>query len=369
MKKLEILLIDDDKDKLKSLSEQVRCKVGDTCVRTWYPEYPEYPEGSNDLSREFDQQVSENTALVITDYDLTKATHGLSGHSVVAWCRNKFVPVGDFSRGHPKALSEEPDLFELRVPRAESDAADYIARMFRGFRQVQSSIERDAQLLDGSRSPAHVLASNLERFDLESEFSPYLSRPGQFNSSLLDALVAQSSKNSNASLNDKMKLLTYILGHVLVNTVLKYPGPILAERPLCAYLALSYESIEKIKPLLEDAEYTGPFSEGEKFYWRDKVDEKIEQIADNLGVDDSEFDSLDCYRRNVLERALDSSLANHECIRCEGKKGGFWCPFRKRAVCENGDCSSTASSWIPSGAYACRVEKEFYEEWSPILGL
>lgn len=361
--KWQILLVDDEEDKLESLAEQVRNSVESAIVRTWHP------IGDNDPLLEFDKMVNEDTVLVVTDLDLTTAIRGLFGHSVVAWCRNQFIPVGNFSRGRKDALPTEPDLFELRVPRFESDAADYIARMFEGFRRIREGIESNPKLLNDGRSPAHVLANVLERLELESELSPYLSRPGLFNSSLLDTLIAASHEGLNASSIEKTKLLTYILGHVLVNAVLKYPGPILAERPLCAYLAMSYQDIEKLTPLFQDIEYTGPFDGGQKLYWRDRVDDSIERLAHDLEIDDSQYNTLGDYRRTVMERALGCPAANHECNRCSGTKGGFWCPFTKRAVCDSGDCSSTASSWIPSGAYACRVERDFYDEWSPILGL
>ena len=359
---LEILLIDDDEDKLESLARKVRGKVEAADVRTWYP------NDNEDPSKEFAQNVSDGTVLVVTDYDLTTAIKGLFGHSVVGWCRNQFIPVGDFSRGRREALSTEPDLFKFRVPHVEAEAVSYINRMFEGFRQIREGIETNPELLSGGRSPAQVLAKLLGRHDLESELGPYLSEPGLFNSSLLDTLKRSDQGSSGVSENEKTKLLTYILGHVLVNAVLKYPGPILAEEPLCAYLATSYEDIERVVPLFKSASYKGPFDCGERLFWRDKVDEVVEGLAKQVEVDDSGYDSLGDYRRAVVKKALGGSIAEHMCDRCQGVKGGFWCPFMKRAVCERGDCSSTASSWVPSGAYACRVERDFYDEWSPILG-
>ena len=359
----EILLIDDQQDKLESLAEQVRVKVDVGTVQTWCPREGENP------SEAFDDLAGDNTVLVVTDYDLTTAVKGLFGHSVVAWCRNRLIPVGDFSRGHKDALSVEPDLFELRVPRGDADAAAYIVRMFEGFRRIRDEIELKAELLKSGQSPAEVLAHLLGRSDLESQLAPYLSKPGLFNSSLLDKLTSGQQVGEHAKAVEKTKLLTYILGHVLVNAVLKYPGPILAEGPFCAYLATSDEDVETVARLFKSARYKGPFDDGERFFWRDKVDAVVEEQARKLEVDDSEFTSFGDYHRVVVAKALGGQIAQHGCKRCDGEKGGFWCPFTKRAVCELGDCSSTASSWVPDGAYACRVERGFFDEWSPILGL
>ena len=358
-----ILLIDDELEKLQSLAALVRDRVDTAEVREWYPCENEDP------SVAFERAVGEDTMLVVTDYDLTTAVKGLFGHSVVAWCRNQFIPVGDFSRGHREALSTEPDLFDLRVPRHEADAVVYIVRIFDGFRRIREGIEAHAELLSAGRSPAQVLAALLDREDLESQLSPYLSRPGLFNSFLLDTLTGGKQGNGDATAEEKARLLTYILGHVLVNAVLKYPGPILAGGPLCAYLAASPKDFEEIAGLFKRARYTGPFDGGEMLYWRDEVDAVIEEMASKFEVDDEDYKSFGDYRRAVIDKALGGALAKHDCDRCNGENGGFWCPFTKRAVCERGDCSSTASSWVPSGAYACRVERVFFDEWSPILGL
>ena len=224
-------------------------------------------------------------------------------------------------------------------------------------------------MLSAGRSPAQVLAALLDQEDLESQLGPYLSRPGLFNSFLLDTLTGGEQGQRDATTAEKARLLTYILGHVLENAVLKYPGPILAGEPLCAYLAASRKDIGEIAGLFERARYTGPFDGGETLYWRDEVDAVIEEMASEFEVEDAEYKSFGDYRRAVIGKALGRPLAKHDCNRCDGEKGGFWCPFTKRAVCERGDCSSTASSWVPSGAYACRVERVFFDEWSPILGL
>ena len=359
----EILLIDDQRDKLLSLAGLIRDNVNGTEVREWCPSEDEDP------SLAFKQMVSDRTLLVVTEYDLTAAVRGLFGHSVVAWCRDRFIPVGDFSRGHLGVLSKEPDLFELRVPREEAKAVAYVARMFEGFKRIQEGLEQGPSLLIDGRSPAHVLAMLLGRNNLESRFSPYLSSPGSFNSSLLDALTGGEHGIGVATKANKTRLLVYILGHVLVNAILKYPGPILAEGPLCAYLAVSSEDFNKVAGLFDGARYTGPFYGGERLFWRDDVDEVVEELAGKFNIEDSQNASFGDYHRAVIGKALGGSIAKHGCDRCDGVKGGFWCPFTKRSVCERSDCSSTASSWVPTGADACRVERVFFEAWSPILGL
>ena len=357
-----IVLIDDDRPSLERLEGQVRAAVGGATVRPWYPTPDVDPAAA------FEEIAGEDTVLVVADYDLTRAVKGLFGHSVVAWCRSRFIPVGDFSRGHIHALATEPDLFDLRLPRDDAQAVAFIARMFEGFSRVRAGIEANFALVREGRSPGQILSYLMGREELESQLAPYVSRPALFNSSLLDTLTEHASGDESDRLAEKIRLLTYIVGHVLVNAVMKYPGPLLGERSLCAYLSTSHAEFEALAGFFEQAAYAGPFDGGQRFFWRDRVDEVIDAAATAQEVSESPTKGFGDYHRAVLGAMLGRDPLAHDCDRCQGLKGGFWCPFTKRAVCELPECSSASSSWVPSGANACRVEREFFDEWSPILG-
>ena len=247
----------------------------------------------------------------------------------------------------------------------EHDAA-FVATMFRGFLALRKGIEDRPAILTERRSLAAVLASLLDRPRLEIQFGAYMSRLGAANSALLQRLrdFAGPEEPNDA---DKIALLTYVLGHVLFNAVLKYPGPILSCRALCAYIATIPDEAPAIEPYFADARYRGPFSEGQSLFWREDVDRILDQLG--AGIGEGEVESFADLIRLVVENALGRSLAHHQCDRCGGVKGGFWCPFTLRPVCERFDCSVPSSSWIPSGAQLSRVEKDFYYEWAPLLGL
>ena len=358
-----LLLIDDNAENLEALRQRLATLMPaeEAEIRTWVP-----TEDDGPLSEAFEARVDERTALVITDYDLTTRVKGLFGLSIVGWCQKKSIPVGDFSRGNVAALPKEPNLFELRVPTDDEHGAAFVATTFRGFRGLRSGIEAAPALLTERRSLAAVLTSLLGRPRLESQFAAYMSRLGAANSALLQQLrnFAGEEQPDDA---DKIGLLTYVLGHVLCNAILKYPGPILSRQSLCAYMATTTEEAEAIEPLFADALYTGPFSAGHSYFWREDVD----RILDGLGgdLDDADLESFADLNRRVVEATLGQALATHACGRCGGVKGGFWCPFTARPVCERADCSVPSSSWIPAGAQLCRVERDFYDEWAPLLGL
>ncbi len=363
--KSAILVIDDDEKSLKGLSALLKNLLPDVVVNSWQP-----TEKDASPAEAFEKHLGNNTELVVTDYDLTTTVKGLFGLSVVGWCQHRTIPVGEFARINVDALPKEPSLFELRVPTDEEEAAKFIANTFEGFREVRTSIERNPTLISEGRSLSAVLSVLLERPHLESQFAAYMSRLGSTNSALLEILKSFANRKDKQNDDEKLKLLTYVLGHVLVNSVLKYPGPILSEEVLCAYLTTEGEAIDAVKNCFEEARYKGPFGQVGHLYWRDEVDVILDDLATTIeNIDEEVFDSFGEYNRYIIESALKIDLPPHQCDRCKGRKGGFWCPFTKRPICERADCSVPASSWIPSGAQLCRVERDYYDEWAPLLGL
>ena len=359
-----IVIIDDNEDLLRELKEKLTPYVSEESVdiRTWSP------TGGEDPYLKYGVIVDDDTMLVVTDYDLTRTgLTGLFGASIVSWCQARFIPAGDFSRGNRFSnLPREPNLFELRVPTDMKQAARYIDTMYRGFKEVHTILEDGSVNLASVRSPAEVLAGVIGRPYLESQLALYMPLLGASNSSLLDSL-REALSGTEADQAHKVRLLAYVIGHVLANAVLRYPGPILSERALGAYLATTGPVPAEAREMFSGAAYRGPFSAGTRYYWRSNVDEVIASHAAAVG--DIEVETSGEFNRVVIEHALGRPLESHECPRCAGIKGGYLCPFTDRTVCERSDCSVAANSWIPQGADLCRVERDFYDEWSPLMGL
>lgn len=360
-----VVLIDDNEEQLDQLHRAVESSIAkdQVSIKVWRPADGEDPYAK------FEQIVDDNTVLVITDYDLTKAgLTGLFGVSIVSWCQARFIPVGDFSRGNRARLPSEPNLFELRVPTEIGEAARYTVAMFRGFNELRNRLSDGSVNFESARSPAEVLAAVIGRPTLESQLALYMSLLGAANASLLDSLRRALSEQEVAE-SEKTLLLSYVIGHVLANAVMRYPGPILSEEALCAYLATEKQEAAAVGAIFTQATYDGPFSGEAHFYWRDEVDRVISEHAPSLGDASESFETSGQFNRAVVEKALGRPLARHGCTRCGGVNGGYLCPFTERPVCERSDCSVAANSWIPPGADVCRVERDFYEEWAPLLGL
>lgn len=362
-----ILLIDDNEGFLSELESELKSRLNDeAAIKTWVPR-----KATDKPSATFEKLLTDyDVRLVVTDYDLTEQGQlGFFGATVVDWCQNRGIPVGDFSRGNASSLAQEPNLFELRVPvESKEAAADYVAAVFRGFATIRDAVDADDQLLS-QRSPAAALAMMLGAKGMESQFSQYGIRYGGANSALIDQVSETAPENVVPPKQKKAELLSYIMGHLLQNAVLRFPGPIMTAEALAAYLAVDRVDESKYLPAFSEALYTGPFAALKHYYWTNRVDEVL-SANDNKVQEDAEFSSTGAYNRARIEAAIGQGLTlSTKCKRCDGREGGFLCPFTHRTVCQRSDCSVVSNVWIPAGARLSRFERDFYEEWAPILGM
>jgi len=357
--KPNLLLIDDTQEHLDELEGALQGVLGpeEAEIRRWRPSPGDKPK------QHFDGLVNNDTELVVTDHDLTKGQTGLFGSTIVAWCQAKAIPVGDFSRVNRSNLPKEPNQYEIRIPDDPPQAANFIAGAFRGFKEIRAALDANIVLLRKKRSPVSVLAAILERPTEESRFAQYGGRVGAANAALFDLVKAET----DAPEDQKRRLLSYVVGHLLLNVILRFPGPLLSKKALAAYLAIEESEIVKAEKFFADAKYIGPFSSIEQFYWLTDVDHALEKMIQKLPPE-AAADTPGQMNREAVENALGAKLNRHACPRCGGLNGGFLCPFTERTVCQLTNCSVASNGWIPPGARLCRIEKDFYDEWGPMLG-
>jgi hypothetical protein len=357
----KILLIDDQPAVLDELRERISAELPEyeAAVETWLPRETE----SGPLS-DLKEKVGDNTVLVVTDWDLTMSKAGVYGDTLVAWCQREAIPAALYSRGDLIDPTAKPDLFQLKIPRGD-EAGRHIAEMYRGFKELAAAIDRVVDQ-HPARGPANVLAVILGEPDLEHEFAQYTLQIGDSSGALTTRVMKTAPSDAYPPAPGQVEIrrvLTYVLGHLFLNAILPKPGPLLPMPALCGYVGTTDAESEALSAVFADALYTGPFRGLDLIYWRYKVDEIIESLL--LAGTESEAYRI---RRDAVEHAIDRPLARHECKRCGGVNGGYYCPFTKRAVCERSDCSTGSNSWLPLGATACRIEMDFFEEWAPVLG-
>jgi hypothetical protein len=190
---------------------------------------------------------------------------------------------------------------------------------------------------------------------------------GTANAALVEKIMSAVSPEVEPTGTDKRRLLTYVIGHLLLNIILRFPGPLLNRRALAAYFAVAEIETARIESLFAESLYKGPFSDIGPYYWLSDIDNLLTKFGNDLSLQ-SNSETQGELNRAVVEAKLGQNLTRHECRRCNGQNGGFLCPFTQKTVCHLPTCSVGSSGWIPPGARLCRVEKDFYEEWSPILG-
>lgn len=355
----QILVIDDELERLNQLATAVADQLEHVPLNTWQPQ-----AGENPYQR-FLEHLTVPTGLIVTDHDLTKGVMGLLGSSITAWSQERFIPVCNFSRKPERNLPRESNFFELRVPAEPDDTAraGFIARVYLGFQALSAYIRQHHS--DGLSASA-LLAGAMGHSELEDELAPYITSVGSANSAFLQNLREAGELPVGEA---QSEFQTFILGHVLMNAVLKFPGPIMSRAALAAYCAYADLAGDDLATLFADAAYTGPFAAASDYFLRDAVDERIDELASGQGdlAGDRETLEVDEYNHAVAERAL-GFRALHACDRCGGTRGGLWCPFTQRSICIREDCSVPSATWIPRGATLCRVERDYYDEWAPLLG-
>lgn len=351
-----LLLIDDEEDRLTTLADSLRRHLDPDAVKItpWLPNIDEDP------FERFQREADGGVRLVATDQDLTRSRSGLLGTSIASWAQDRYIPVCNFSRHPQRKLPRERNFFEIRVPSeaTEDNRAAYIARIFSGFESLRAHVEASSP----RTGLAQLLAEALGIPTLVDDLTPFVTSVGLANASLLQG---RRDVDRTPSEHERVELLAFMLGHTLLNAVLEFPGPIIDRQALAAYCATGPNDAPALASLFADAEFTGPFAEPGGYFIKSLVDERIDSLAESLDTDATD----DQYNRVAVESAL-GELHPHGCDRygCGGTRGGFWCPFVARAVCDRSDCSVQASAWIPRGASLCRVEKDYFDEWSPLLG-
>jgi hypothetical protein len=359
-----ILLIDDTEQELEGLAAALQALISpqEAKVITWQPSGDDEKEPVEVLEYYFNPESGNDVRFVVTDYDLTKKKAlGLYGSAVVDQCQLRAIPVGDYSRGHASRLPKEPTLFEIRIPTHNyAVAAAFIADVFRGFERIRVRVQ---ELNPMPRSPAAGIAAILNRPADQSQFSLYGTRYPIVNSALVDRT---NPGQDGSQPSDMRKLFGYVAGHVLINLVLRYPGPIIGRDGLTAHCGVDSEAFEAIAPIFTECKYDGPFAGIDDLYWMDQVQTVLEGLEPADAPAEATIGEVN---RVTLEKRLGVVFARHACSRCKGTNGGFYCPFTKRAVCLQSDCSVGSNGWIPAGARLCRIEKEYFDEWSPLLGL
>jgi hypothetical protein len=179
---------------------------------------------------------------------------------------------------------------------------------------------------------------------------PNLDKYSWGQSESLSVLTEDSTKE------DAIRRKGTILGYWMYNQVLEYPGVLVNSVAAASYLGVDVEKFcesSEIKALFSKAEYEGPFSGVQQWWWTAELDTVLTM---NTGVD---HDGTVTAEEFIKSEGYD--IEPVECL--EGHEGaGYYCVLSEAAVCE--DHSVSPEAWVPAGASLTRISEEEYMKLS-----
>jgi|SRR5471030_22124 len=304
----------------------------------------------------------ENVAIVVADHDLSGYQAVRISESAIAdACRQAVTPICTYHRA-PSTKSASQSLrgiygqtksFTVTLdmsPINEALAAPNIISLAEGFefiRQKFATISAEVK----QQGPAAILASILDRPGLTSSFTLYASGPSLANDAIYH--ISQSKDEHKAVSEDLDARLPFILGCWLNNYILSFPGLILNTKAAASYLNIETGDFQNNFETFQSAQYNGPFSAVEKYWWRTD----LEQILINSDSEDG-IEHLD---------KLGIKAAPSVCISTKKSPAGYYCIVQKEPI--SLDASVGNLGWIPQGAHLSRIDQNIYDTVAHMMGI
>ena len=182
--------------------------------------------------------------MVVTNYDLSSdGLNGFYGPTIVQWCKSQLVPVGEYSQTKKFGYLEQPNLFDISVPSDQNIAPTHIASIVDGFLSIRNFIESNQGMFENKLSLSKIISLMLGREHLHLQFNQYIESIDKVSNNII--LYMNGTKKVAAK---KLQTISsYIIGHLLLNSILKYPGPIISEQALCSYLSIANDNYDNLK--------------------------------------------------------------------------------------------------------------------------
>lgn len=299
--------------------------------------------------------------LVLLDTDLARQPKLETHSSYKSALRNVGMPVCRYQKGgRPVDLAMLPQLKRtirdgasaIWMPRSlvSSDECgpkliQRLGAISRGFKAIESALDRQPTLLVHRHSPTDVLAAVLGDAGLAYEFLGYASQ------NLL--YFATPDESSPEHLISEARRYSTQLGYWLFNYILTFPGPILGKSGAAAYLNVEPAELERCEAfamLLEAARYSGPFSDVEPFYWRSKLMELADAAGGDI-VNDERLQGESFTRVDPDPHAVQA----------------YMCMISGEAIRQ--DQAAANPDWVPSGASEAKIKEEVLDELGPLAGI
>jgi len=299
------------------------------------------------------EEIGGYPLLTVLDWDLSKGEGPITRDNIVSYCETNHIPLCVYHRtstglSDEKAVQEyEESRFKVD-PTSLTEAGSNVGYIVNGLHDITTTISGVFEGEDGQPLPELLDAPITVRGKLD-QYS--WGNPGVI-----------KSGHTEVNRDELIRRATTNQGYWIVNELLEFPGALLNETALAAYLNVDHEQFEEspaYREHFEDAKYTGPFWELQDWWWTPSIHEiRVEQMSE----DDAEpplgpelFDRLGTPKIDVAHCTSDNGNG-HERAR-------YYCIIKETPVCE--EHSSAPEGWIPKGATRSRVSKEEYDRLKP----
>ena len=203
------------------------------------------------LHKKFKVILKNNPILVVTDYDFSgSGLNGFYGLTIARWCKSKLIPIGEYSDKDKFGNIVQPNLFDISVPSGHTVAPVHIASIVNGFISFRNFIESNKEIVENKFSLSKIISLILGREHLQLHFNQYIES--------IDKVSIIYERIKKVSTQKLRTITTYIIGYLLLNSILKYPGPIISEQVLCSYLSIATSNSGDLKRVFKKAIYQGP---------------------------------------------------------------------------------------------------------------
>jgi len=227
------------------------------------------------------------------------------------------------------------------------------AGIYKGFTEISAKLESVTNHKILKLTPAALLAKVLDKEEETDRIALY----GAGEQGLLQELMPYYLNVQNKDkLSSIRKRYPRILGNWLYNSILRFPGILANEVATASYLSISPADFERkeVQQLFHIAEYTGPFHDCGRWWWRKDLDGLLNKANCKSG----------------LEYAVQKGCKRVHPCKCvgDGKEGaGYYCMMREKPVCEKH--SRGGIICFPAGADLSRFSLQVYKKIGPFVGL
>lgn len=299
------------------------------------------------------EEIGENPLLTVLDWDLSMGEGPITRDNIVSYCETKHIPLCVYHRTstglNDERAVQEYDESRFKVdPTSLADAGVKVGHIANGLHEITNTIsevfdgEGDQPLPELLDAPITVRG----KLDQYSWGNPGVIKSGHTEVDK-DELIRRATTNQ---------------GYWILNELLEFPGALLNETALAAYLNVDHEQFEEsdvYREDFEDAKYTGPFAGLQDWWWTPSIhDIQVEQME--------EGDTEPPLGPELFQRLGKPEIDVARCTsdRGEGHEGArYYCIIKETPVCE--EHSTAPEGWIPKGATRSRVSQEEYDRLKP----